>query len=526
MPSRLPLLILAAWLGAACGTKPPAPGPLGPEDCTNRKDDNGDSKIDCFDPKCFQDATCRTMNERCDNDVDDNNDTLIDCADPLCSGQACGFDCTCIGGVKVTGSAGGGAGGGSATGGSGGGATGGSGGGTTTGGGSGGGTTTGGGSGGGATTGGGSGGGATGGSGGGTTGGGAGGGATGGSGGGGARELNCADNLDNDADNATDCDDTDCVGVTCGMGCVCALARKTEVNCRDGVDNDGDQRTDCADSDCVGVGTEICDDGIDNNCDRAIDCGDSTCTGALCTGLQDGKPCLGDAQCAGQKCLTEAATGIANGSCTNLNSCTVGTNAGCNGGLCRAGTTSNSCYARCTGTGISGPTACRAGFICTDTDSNVSNGNNYCTPDCADSSECSGSGSGYGCNPWSKRCGNVDRGLGRYGAACTQNAQCETGLCATGPNYPGGYCFGVCRGDTKNCAAGGICSFDASYQDNFGICFQSCQNSPACRQADHYNCWGPASDPAGTCRCLTPGEFSGSNCGLCCSNACSFSTCD
>ncbi len=505
MSCRLSILVLAL-LGAGCGTKPPAPGPLGPETCNNKADDNGDGKVDCLDPKCFADVACRGMAERCDNDIDDNNDTLADCADPLCAGQSCGFDCTCIGGLEVIGGSGGGSGG------SNGGGSGGSGGGVSTGG-SGGGVATGGGSGGGVATGGGSGGGAS-------TGGGAGGGAA-------STELNCSDNIDNDADNATDCDDSNCVNVTCGMGCVCALNRKTETACNDGADNDFDTRSDCADTDCFNVGTENCTDGVDNDCDRAIDCGDSSCSSSpACAALQDGKPCLSDGQCAGNKCFTEALTGTPNGACSNASPCTVGSNAGCNGGLCRSAGGINTCYARCTGTGISGSGACRAGFICTDTDTNVSNGNNYCTPACADSAECSGSGSGYGCNPWSKRCGNVDRSLGRYGAPCTQNAQCETGLCVTGPDYPGGYCVGFCRGDTKNCASGGICSFEPSYQDNFGICFQSCVTSGSCRQAERYNCWGPASDPVGTCRCLTPGEYSASNCGLCCSNTCSFGTCD
>ena len=89
---RLTPLILAAALGSACGTKPPVTGPRGPETCTNKVDDNGDGKIDCLDPKCFQDAACRGMGERCDNDVDDNGDGLADCGDPFCEGKTCGFD--------------------------------------------------------------------------------------------------------------------------------------------------------------------------------------------------------------------------------------------------------------------------------------------------------------------------------------------------------------------------------------------------------------------------------------------------
>ncbi|HEY1087125.1 MAG TPA: hypothetical protein VGE37_05495, partial [Archangium sp.] len=83
MSFRLSIPLLAAVIMAACGTTPPEPGPLGPETCDNRKDDNGDGKVDCADPKCFTDAKCRgAPAERCDNQIDDNDDRLTDCADP------------------------------------------------------------------------------------------------------------------------------------------------------------------------------------------------------------------------------------------------------------------------------------------------------------------------------------------------------------------------------------------------------------------------------------------------------------
>ncbi|MBL8910695.1 MAG: hypothetical protein JNM17_08345 [Archangium sp.] len=539
-------LVLGAALVVSCGKQNPTNGPTGPEDCTNHVDDNADGKTDCLDPKCFMSASCRMVTERCDNNVDDNGDGATDCADPFCNGQACGFDCTCIGGIRVIGGTGGGSGGGASGGGTatgggttGGGTTGGgtTGGGTTGGGTTGGGTTgggtgggaTGGGTGGGATgggtgggtTGGGTGGGATGGgTGGGTTGGGTGGGATGG-GGGVQTETNCNDNIDNDGDNATDCDDTNCVGITCGMGCVCALNRRTESNCGDGADNDGDGPRDCADSDCFGVGTELCNDGVDNDCDRAVDCGDSSCTGnALCNAQVDGKPCLLDNQCAGGKCYTEATTGVPNGACSNATACNTSTNAGCNGGICMPGNP-NTCFARCTGTGISGPGACRPGFICYDPDTTPSNNNNYCSVGCSGDVECAGSGTGYGCNPWSKRCGLVDEGLRRYGDDCTSNTQCESNTCAIGPDFPNGYCIGNCRGDTLNCGPGGFCAFSPSFGDNLGNCYQSCTVS------GQSQCLNPAmtcfrtapNAPTRACYCLS----SGSACAVnsdCCSGVC------
>lgn len=336
-------------------------------------------------------------------------------------------------------------------------------------------------------------------------------------------ETACADNLDNDSDNATDCDDSDCVGVTCGFGCVCALNRKVEVNCSDGASNDGDTLIDCADTDCFNVGGESCGDGVDNDCDRAIDCADSSCTGnGLCANLIDGKPCLSDGQCAGGRCFTEATSGFPQGSCGNTTACSPGTTVGCNGGTCsNAGT----CYARCTGAGISGAGACRAGYVCLDPDSNTGNNNNYCAPACSSASECAGAGTGYGCNAWSKRCGLTDRGLGRYGAACTLGSDCEGGICATGFYYPGGYCVGPCRADTRNCASNGTCQFDPAWGDNYGVCLQSCVTTANCRTSQNYICYGPQSDPTGICRCLGPGAGCLDD-NWCCSGSCTFSTCD
>jgi hypothetical protein len=271
-----------------------------------------------------------------------------------------------------------------------------------------------------------------------------------------------------------------------------------------------------------GSGETNCSDGLDNEGDRAIDCGDSDCSSSpQCANLQDGKPCLLDSQCAGAKCLTEATTGIANGACSNATSCTLGTNAGCNGGRCFQGATSNTCLASCAGTGA-GVNGCRAGFICYDPDTNTTNNNNVCLAGCANTSECSGSGSGYGCNPWSKRCGNLDQGLRKYGATCTSDSQCETGICLSGPDYPAGYCAGVCRGDTSNCANGGFCSYSASFGDNLGYCFQSCLGSDTECLNPFMSCFRTSPGaPTRACYCFSTGNA----CAIdddCCSGWCDF----
>ena len=56
-------------------------GPVG-EDCTNGKDDDGDSKVDCADPDCAANAACK---EDCDDKVDNDLDTKTDCADTDCA---------------------------------------------------------------------------------------------------------------------------------------------------------------------------------------------------------------------------------------------------------------------------------------------------------------------------------------------------------------------------------------------------------------------------------------------------------
>ena len=79
----------------------------------------------------------------------------------------------------------------------------------------------------------------------------------------GASEI-CNDDLDNDGDGFTDCDDFDCD---------CDESN----NCHDGIDNDGDGFIDCDDFDCDCDESNNCDDGIDNDGDGFIDCDDFDC---------------------------------------------------------------------------------------------------------------------------------------------------------------------------------------------------------------------------------------------------------
>ncbi len=430
--------LCVALIMLACGTPAPVtpPAPLGPETCDNGKDDNGDLKVDCADPKCFSAAVCTAA----------------------------------TGGGDEGGEAGGGAAGGlaNAGGGAAGGATAG---GSTAGGATAGGATAGGATAGGATAGGATAGGAT--AGGGTAGGGtAGGGRAGG-------------------------------GATAGGGTA------------GGATAGG------------AAGVENCSDGLDNDNDRAIDCGDTSCTGnAACTAQQDGRPCLLDNQCAGGRCDTQVLTGAPNGMCTNAVSCNATAQTGCNGGLCVAQGAFNRCFQRCTGTGTGATGRCRQGFACRDADLTPNNGDNYCQVLCVLDTDCVGAdGGGYGCNYWSTRCGAKNLGLAKYGAACTAGTQCETGVCATGTGWPGGYCSGFCRGDIPVCASDGACAFFSSYGDNVGGCFDLCTAPPIlnniqCRFG--YQCRTRAG--ATFCSCGVAGEVCATGTD-CCSGTCNGTSC-
>ncbi|MEM7244440.1 MAG: hypothetical protein AAF533_03810 [Acidobacteriota bacterium] len=86
-------------------------------------------------------------------------------------------------------------------------------------------------------------------------------------------ESACADEVDNDFDAATDCDDPDCAA---SSDCI------PEAECADGLDDDGDGDVDCDDDECDEDPACIeltCDDGVDNDTDGVTDCDDADCVG-------------------------------------------------------------------------------------------------------------------------------------------------------------------------------------------------------------------------------------------------------
>lgn len=99
----------------------------------------------------------------------------------------------------------------------------------------------------------------------------------------------CNDDVDNDTDGDTDCEDSDCAGETGPNGEVCEPGGETI--CNDGEDNDVDGDFDCADPQCEGeegpggITCEMpendCSDLGDNDGDGTIDCNDGDCAGSL-----------------------------------------------------------------------------------------------------------------------------------------------------------------------------------------------------------------------------------------------------
>jgi hypothetical protein len=153
------------------------------------------------------------------------------------------------------------------------------------------------------------------------------------------------------------------------------------------------------------------------------------------------------------------------------------------------------------------------------------NGDNFCQILCTSDVECAGSDGGYGCNPWSTRCATKNQNLLKYGAACTANTQCETGLCALGPSFPGGYCAGFCRGDLPVCAADGACAYFSTYGDNVGGCFDLCTAPPVLNNTQCRNGYQCRTRGAATfCACGVAGELCAAGTD-CCSGTCNGSSC-
>jgi hypothetical protein len=173
-----------------------------------------------------------------------------------------------------------------------------------------------------------------------------------------AMEMTCNDQVDNDCNGLTDCEETACAGKACGLNgmtctnknCVCSgnggTSQVIETSCADNFDNDCDGKTDCADSQCSGracdamnkvcmsgtcvctggggilqVPEMLCGDKFDNDCNGLTDCQEAYCDGKQCgTALQ---------KCVGTTCVCFLPDGGA-GPATET-SCTDGIDEDCDG---------------------------------------------------------------------------------------------------------------------------------------------------------------------------------------------------
>ena len=147
-----------------------------------------------------------------------------------------------------------------------------------------------------------------------------------------------------------------------------------ETNCSDGADNDGDQATDCADTDCLGVGLcpaclgdgdcgsgEVCMAGAcAATCAGA--CSSGTCSGGVCS-----QSCSSSSDCPQQQ---QCFHGLCAGPCTADADCIADQFCGA-GGVCVAGCTATS--------------DCPSGYQCLGL---------TCTPECSSVAACA---SGHSC---------------------------------------------------------------------------------------------------------------------------------
>ncbi len=153
----------------------------------------------------------------------------------------------------------------------------------------------------------------------------------------------CGDTFDNDCDDSFDCNDSDCEGLSCGLGLRCVASGCVEGSCDNSVDDDLDLQSDCVDPDCAmrdcGPGgtcrmgrclapTEVrCDDDVDNDGNGAIDCADAQCAARSCS---DGDGCT-----VSQTCQNNLCTGGSARDCSvGLPACLI--NQGCDAGVCLA----------------------------------------------------------------------------------------------------------------------------------------------------------------------------------------------
>lgn len=272
----------------------------------------------------------------------------------------------------------------------------------------------------------------------------------------------CTDGIKNGAETDVDCGGGACP--TCSIAKHCAAGGDCQsFNCADGV---------CCNSSCTGT-CQACTaakkgSGSDGSC------------GVIGNGQDPDNECPGAAVCNGAgACVGPIGT-----------TCTVGSN--CQSGFCRDGV--------CCDTGCTGLCqACSAVKKGTGTDGTCGNILNGGDPDneCAGTAVCNGNGTCVSPN----------------GAACSINANCQSGFCVDGfccDTTCNGSCQ-ACSAQKKGSGANGVCGFVVSGQDPDN----ECQSAAVCNGA------GACIFPDGT-TCSVGSTCTSGNCvdGVCCNTAC------
>lgn len=102
-----------------------------------------------------------------------------------------------------------------------------------------------------------------------------------------------------------------------------------------------------------------------------------------------------------------------------------------------------------------------------------------CIPKCESDGDCGG---GERCDTGSGNC--VARGEKRTGEGCSNNAQCNGGLCLINDTFRGGYCSARCGNQFAECENGSECTT----LEGEAICLTSCDADADCREGEGYKC--------------------------------------
>jgi len=250
-----------------------------------------------------------------------------------------------------------------------------------------------------------------------------------------------------------------------GYSCVDGACVPTPT-CGDGICNGGESSASCCDD---------CGCGAGQTCAAPAGGGAKSCTTTNPTGKNPGEACAADAECKGEGSICVKRPG---GYCLMLG-CTPGAN---------------------------GTSDCPSGSTCVSGGQDDQGNTIYvcAAGPCATDAECRQS-EGYVCDTdhvcWSYQYVPVNTGGAAMGAACTDNAQCESGVCIAeswNVGYTGGYCSVGCVATTAgSCPTGSAC-VDQSAVFGVSICAKNCTQNSDCRTG--YVCTaGACLPPAPSC---------------------------